>query len=262
MPRPPGRIASDGSPYPSRSDPTFERDVRAMFTHIARGYDWFDHIASLGGDLLWRPRALWDVDRFRAGGVPRTILDIGCGPGDLTVLAAHHYSGSRVVGIDITPAMLRRARSRRLPDADGRRLDWGEASAFRLPFPSGAFDLVMSAFVIRNLPRLPDAFAELRRVVAPGGTLLTLEITEPSSPRFRALFHAYFDSFVPWLGAAVGSEGPYRYLPESLRALPDRRTLVALLGRAGFERIETRLQSLGIVTSFLARAPGPPAIVA
>lgn len=227
-----------------------------MFTHIARGYDWFDHIASLGNDFFWRPRALWDADRFRHGRVPRRVLDVGCGPGDLSALAAHHYPGSRVVGVDVTRAMLRRAFDRPRPQGDAARLDWAEATALRLPFPDRAFDLVMSAFVVRNLPRLPEALAELRRVVAPGGTLLTLEITEPASKRFRALFHAYFDSFVPWLGAAVGSEGPYRYLPESLRSLPDRRTMLELLGIAGFGRVEAIPQSLGIVTSYLAEAPG------
>ncbi|MCI4357444.1 MAG: ubiquinone/menaquinone biosynthesis methyltransferase [Thermoplasmata archaeon] len=251
----PGRKASDGSPYPDRSDPSFERDVRAMFAHIARGYDWFDHVASLGNDLFWRPRALWDVDRFRDGRIPRSILDVGCGPGDLSILASHHFPGSRVVGVDVTPAMLSRARARRVPAADGRRLHWGEATALRLPFRTGTFDLVMSAFVVRNLPRLPDAFSELRRVVAPGGTLLTLEITEPAAAWFGSLFHAYFDTFVPWLGAAVGSEGPYRYLPESLRTLPARSAMLALLHRAGFDRVETRPQSLGIVTSYLAQAP-------
>ena len=253
-----GRKASDGSPYPNRSDPTFERDIRAMFTHIAKGYDWFDHVASLGNDFFWRPRALWDVDRFRHARTPKRILDIGCGPGDLSALAAHHYPRSRALGVDVTRAMLLRAKQRRRSSSDALRLEWAEATALRLPFPSAAFDLVMSAFVVRNLPRLPDALAELRRVVAPGGTLLTLEITEPTSELFRTLFHAYFDTFVPWLGAAVGSEGPYRYLPESLKTLPDRRAMIDLLHRAGFARVEAVPQSLGIVTSYLAEAPGTP----
>jgi demethylmenaquinone methyltransferase/2-methoxy-6-polyprenyl-1,4-benzoquinol methylase len=230
-----------------------------MFTHIAVGYEWFDHIASLGSDLFWRPRALWDADRFRRGRPPRAILDVGCGPGDLSRLAAHHYRQSRVVGIDVTRAMLRRARALAKSYPGTLRIGWGEATALRLPFPSGSFDLVMSAFVVRNLPRLPEALAELRRVVAPGGTLLTLEITEPGPDWFRSVFHAYFDSFVPWLGAAVGSEGPYRYLPESLRTLPDRPAMLGLLRQAGFDRVEAHPQSLGIVTSYLAGTPGPPA---
>ncbi len=83
---------------------------------------------------------------------------------------------------------------------------------------------------------------------------MTLEITEPIDPRFRDLFHAYFDRVVPWLGAAVRSAGPYRYLPESLKSLPSREEMLRLFGAVGFSRTEAQPQSMGIVTTFLAEA--------
>jgi demethylmenaquinone methyltransferase / 2-methoxy-6-polyprenyl-1,4-benzoquinol methylase len=253
---PPDRTAPDGSPYPDRTRPTFERDVRAMFTHIARRYDWFDHVASLGNDFLWRPRALWDLDRFRSEGPVRRVLDVGCGTGDLARLAAHHFPGAAVAAVDFTRAMLRRADARTARGPGRPRISFIEGSVLGLPFSSGSFDVAMSAFVVRNLPRLDGAFRELRRVLRPGATLLTLEITEPVHPRFRALFHQYFDTVVPFLGGLVGSAGPYRYLPESLRHLPDRAGMTALLQAAGFDRVDARPQSMGIVTTYLARA-GP-----
>lgn len=224
-----------------------------MFTHIARRYDWFDHVASLGSDFVWRPRALWDLERFREGRPVGALLDVGCGTGDLTRLAARRFAPRRVVGVDFTRAMLERAQLER-----GAATTYAEASALALPFRSGVFDVAMSAFVVRNLPRLPDAFAELGRVLAPGGTLLTLEITEPTSPRVRELFHTYFDTVVPFLGGLVRSAGPYRYLPESLRHLPDRTGMIELLHSAGFSRVEARPQSMGIVTSYLAGRPEGP----
>ncbi len=223
-----------------------------MFTHIARRYDWFDHMASLGGDYLWRPRALWDLERFREGRRTSRILDIGCGTGDLGVLAAHRFPSAEVVSADFTAAMLARAAQRDDLRSMRNRFSFSRASALHLPFQSGTFDVVMSAFVVRNLPRLADAFGELRRVLAPQGTLLTLEITEPVSPRFRQLFHAYFDRVVPWLGAVVKSAGPYRYLPESLRYLPDRNGMLQLFETTGFSSAVVRPQSLGIVTAYLA----------
>jgi len=254
-----GRTAPDGSPYPERGQASFEREVRAMFTHIAHGYDWFDHVASLGQDLLWRPRALWDLDRFRAGRVPRTILDVGCGPGSLTYLTAQHYATARVVGADFTKAMVAEATRRPMRPGVAGRVRFARASASTLPFRDGTFDVAMSAFVARNLPDLGAAFRELARVLGPGGTLLTLEITEPVVPSIRRGFHAYFDNFVPALGRLVGSEGPYTYLPESLRHLPDRAGMIALLRASGFDRVEAAPQSMGIVTSYLASVPeGPP----
>jgi demethylmenaquinone methyltransferase / 2-methoxy-6-polyprenyl-1,4-benzoquinol methylase len=256
MPEPdaPSRRATDGSPYPDRTGPSFERDVRAMFAHIAERYDWFDHVASLGNDFLWRPRALGQLDRFRARGPIRRVLDVGCGTGDLARLVARRYPTAHVVGADFTAPMLANARRRGVRAPEGDRVDLARANALHLPFADGSFDLVTNAFVARNLSDLLRALTEMRRVLRPGGVLLTLEITEPASPFFGSLFHAYFDQVVPWMGAAVASEGPYRYLPESLRSLPSRSEFVRLLGRAGFGRTVARPQSFGIVTTFLAEA--------
>ncbi|HTT25663.1 MAG TPA: class I SAM-dependent methyltransferase, partial [Thermoplasmata archaeon] len=213
MPAADGPTASDGSPLPERGRPTYERDVRAMFAHIARGYEGFDHLASVGQDYLWRPRALWDLDRFRAG-APAVgwVLDLGCGTGELTRLTLRHYRGCRVVGADFTPEMLRRAAAA-LPPKDRDRAPLVRATARRLPFRDGRFDLVVSGFVARNLPDLAGALGEIRRVLAPGGSAMVLDITGPSDPFFRKMFLAYFDTVVPMLGAAVGSRGPYTYLP-------------------------------------------------
>ncbi len=252
----PRRAAPDGSPFPDRRDPGFERDVRRMFSHIARRYEWFDHVASLGSDLVWRPRALWDLDRFRAGGPVRRILDLGCGTGELTRRVARHFPTATVVGVDFTTAMLAAARRRTAGAAGRERIAYGRATAMRLPFPDGSFDLATNAFLARNLLDLDAALAEMRRVLRPGGVLLTLEITEPVAPAVGALFHAYFDHVVPWLGAAVDSAGPYRYLPESLHRLPPRPAFRQALRRAGFGRIALVPQSLGIVTTFLAEADG------
>jgi demethylmenaquinone methyltransferase/2-methoxy-6-polyprenyl-1,4-benzoquinol methylase len=259
MPEPEGRTASDGSPYPDRRRPGFEREVRAMFTHISQRYEWFDHVISMGQDYLWRPRALWDLDRFRAGRPVERVLDVGCGTGELTRLAAHHFPRAEVVGVDFTRAMIDKAVERTGGTGVGPRVRYVRASALHLPFALGRFDLVMSAFVARNLPRLPDAFREMVGALSPGGSILTLEITEAPSEFVRSNFHAYFDRVVPWLGAAVHSAGPYRYLPESLRHLPGREEMVQLLRDAGCVRVAAPYQSMGIVTAYLGEAGGGPA---
>jgi demethylmenaquinone methyltransferase/2-methoxy-6-polyprenyl-1,4-benzoquinol methylase len=151
--------------------------------------------------------------------------------------------------------MLRNARIRTARDARAPRIRYVRADALHLPFADHSFDLVLSGFVARNLPNLPQAFAEFRRVLRPGGTVLTLEITEPEDRLVGDLFHAYFDHVVPWLGAAFQSAGPYRYLPESLRYLPDRAGMFGIMEGAGFVRPFAATQSMGTVTGYLAAVP-------
>jgi demethylmenaquinone methyltransferase/2-methoxy-6-polyprenyl-1,4-benzoquinol methylase len=228
-----------------------------MFSEIAEGYEAFDHVASLGQDLLWRPRALWALRRFRRGQPEvRTALDVGCGTGELTRLFAREFPGSSVVGADFTGPMLTSAARRTRGARASARIGFTRASVGALPFAPSSFDVAVSAFVARNLPDLDHAFRELRRVLRPGGTLLTLEITEPPSRLVAGLFHAYFDSVVPWLGAAIGRAGPYRYLPESLRSLPPREKMLERMRGAGFGRATAVPQSGGIVTTYLAEASG------
>lgn len=97
----------------------------------------------------------------------RRILDLGCGKGRFArVLTAR---GARVVGLDVSPAMLAAAR------ASG--LDCVLGSARRLPFASGSFDAAIAVEVFEHLePRaIDDACDELRRVLRPGGSFVLVD---------------------------------------------------------------------------------------
>ena len=223
-----------------------------MFTRIAGQYSLVDHLTTFGLDLLWRPESLWLLDR-RGLPPPRRILDLGCGPGDLSFELARHFPRATILAMDFTPAMLERARQHRAPPPSP---SFGLADAQALPFKDSTFDLVTSAFLIRNLPRLREGVGEMRRVLRPGGSLLALEVGEPPSPWFSPLFHAYFDRVVPMIGRMFGTEAPYRYLSTSLRSLPPREQVLQMLSRLGFVDGSAHLLTGGIVTAFLARAPG------
>ena len=99
---------------------------------------------------------------------------------------------------------------------------------------------------------LPAAFAELGRVVSPGGPVALLDITEPSNPALRRLFRNYFSRAAPALGAVTGNAEAYRYLVGSLAHLPPPDEMLGLLGDAGFDRASARPITGGIITLFTA----------
>jgi len=95
------------------------------------------------------------------------VLDVGCGTGVVAVTAAR--LGARVTGLDLTPALLERAREN--ARIAGVEVDWREGDAEFLPFQDAAFDVVLSQFGHMFAPRPEVAIAEMLRVLKPGGTI-------------------------------------------------------------------------------------------
>ena len=210
-----------------------------MFDSVARRYDLLNDVLSLGLDRWWRREAV----RAVAAHPGDLVLDLGCGTGRLGGLLA---TRCRVVGVDVSGEMLRLARR-----AAGRVLPV-QGSAFHLPFRDAAFDRAVSGFVLRNLDDLPAAFEELARVLAPGGTIALVDITEPRHPLFRRLFDGYFRRAAPAIGRLAGQASAYRYLVGSLAQLPPPDALVELLQGAGLAEATARPLSGGMVTLFTA----------
>ena len=107
------------------------------------------------------------VDETLAGG-PRSVLDLGCGTGAITIELERRTQDVRLAGADGDPEVLARAREKAGP---GSRIEWVESLAQELPFEDGSFDRVVTALVFHHL--VPEvkraALAEARRVLAPGG---------------------------------------------------------------------------------------------
>lgn len=102
-------------------------------------------------------------------GRPLTVLDVGCGDGAYTRLAADLPGGHRVIGVDWAAAPLRRAK--------GLGLALVRGGLDRLPFASGSVDVVILSEVIEHLVDTDEALAELHRVLRPGGHLI---VTTPN----------------------------------------------------------------------------------
>lgn len=104
------------------------------------------------------------------------VLDLACGDGVYSVwLAERVGAGGEVVGVDIAPAYLQRARQHAAASGLDARISFRQGDIARLPFPDDAFDLAWCAHSLYSLPDPVAALRELRRVVRPGGVVAILE---------------------------------------------------------------------------------------
>lgn len=153
-------------------------------------------------------------------------------------------SQARIVGADFSHAMLQRAsqKSRTVQAAP----NWIEADALSLPFPSGQFDLVTSAFGFRNLADYDAGLREIVRVLSPMGECGILDFGEPTG-LFGSVYRIYFTQFLPRIGAMIsGVRGPYAYLPASVERFPSPEEMIQRMKAAGFAEASWTPYTAGI----------------
>jgi demethylmenaquinone methyltransferase / 2-methoxy-6-polyprenyl-1,4-benzoquinol methylase len=215
-----------------------ERRIRRVFEAVARRYDLMNDLMSLGIHRLWK-RTLVRMAAPRAG---QCIVDLAGGTGDVAALMA---APDRLVLVcDPSLPMMQAGRSR--SHRGQRDVQWLAGTGEALPLADASVDTLTIAFGIRNVTRIPDALAEVRRVLAPGGRFLCLEFSTPWAP-VRPLYNLFSFAVIPRLGALV-AQAPeaYHYLVESIRRFPDQRAFAALIEAAGFENVSYRNLSAGI----------------
>ena len=131
---------------------------RLKMTWMAGDYDLFSRFMEKDAEVFYR----------RLGVAPGTrLLDVGCGAGQLALIAAR--AGARVTGCDISTNWLEKARERAA--AEGLSVDFEEGDAEELPYADGQFDAVVSLVGAMFAPRPQLVAAELTRVCRAGGMI-------------------------------------------------------------------------------------------
>lgn len=224
-------------------------DNRRMFDAIARRYDLMNAVLSLGLDRAWRRLAVSHLAP-RPGG---TYLDIGCGTGDMGVEIVRRCPAAHVVGLDPAERMLDVGRSKIAAAGLDASIAFSVGDATALPFGDAEFAGVVTAFCIRNVADRLAAMREMRRVLAPGGRVVILELSVPASRLLAAGHRLYNRYLVPIAGRLIArSRTAYQYLVDSVADFPRADQVLDMLTRAGFDAVTARPVHGGIVTIFTA----------
>jgi len=207
------------------------RAVQDMFDAIAPRYDMVNRIMTFRLDVRWRKTTV------RALALPSgaLVLDLASGTGDFC--RELQRQGLRALSFDFSYGMLA---------ADTSEAPRTQADALRLPLRDASVQGVTCGFALRNFVDLRSFFAEVARVIAPGGRVALLDVSVPTNPLIRFGNSIYFGRIVPKIGGLL-SDGPaYRYLPRSVSYLPPPRELSEMLAAVGFSDVQHQQLSGGL----------------
>ena len=221
--------------------------VRDMFDRISPSYDRMNLLMSMGRDGRWRRLGV-RASRAQPGDA---ALDVCCGTGDFAVELRRAVGPSgRVVGLDFSPQMLEMARRK------SSAVEWLQGDALALPFADGEFAAACVGFGVRNLSDHRRGFAEMARVVRPGGRVVCLEMSTPPAP-IRPFSQLWTDRGVPVLGRIVARDPEaYRYLPASVHRFPAAPELAEIMRDAGLADVGYRRLMMGVVALHVGTVPG------
>ena len=219
--------------------------VADVFHSVAAKYDLMNDLMSFGIHRLWKRFAI-DCAGLRPA---QKVLDLAGGTGDLTARFSR-IVGERgeVVLADINDSMLKVGRDKLRNQGLVDNIRYVQANAEALPFPDNHFDLITIGFGLRNVTDKDKALASMFRVLKPGGRLLVLEFSKPTSELMAKLYDLYSFHILPKMGKLVTRDSDsYQYLAESIRMHPDQDTLKGMMETVGFESVDYFNLTQGVV---------------
>lgn len=218
--------------------------TRGIFDRIARRYDLLTALLSLGQHARWK-RLAAEACRLPPEGM---ALDVCAGTGDIGLDIERR--GGQAVALDFSGSMLRMARGRKRR----RRLAVVQADALCLPFARDAFHAAVVGFGLRYAASVPALLSEMARVVRPGGWVVSLETSQPTSLLVRVPYRLYLELVITVAGL-FSQRAAYRYLLRTIVAFSPADWVAERFREAGLEDIVTTPLLLGAAAIHAGRVP-------
>ena len=236
-------------PYNSEGEKA--KQVEQMFDSIAPAYDFMNRAMTMGIDRWWRRVAVRMVRKTQ----PQLILDVATGTGDFAIDLYRKIKPEQVVGIDLSQGMLDVARKKIEKHNLNDAITVQQGDCLALPFDDGSFNAVTVAFGVRNFEHLLQGYQQMYRVLKPGGMLCVIELSTPRNLVIKWFYDLYTLHIIPWMGSLKsGDRSAYRYLPQSIAAVPQGEDMLAIMREAGFVDCKVKRMTFGTCSIYTGNA--------
>ena len=227
------------TPHPTLTERYATPEAKPAFVNrlFDRGADYYDGIVNWGFLHSGSSYRRWVQKRY--GLKPgHHVLDVACGTGLVAVEAARILgSAKNITCLDPSAGMLAVAR-KKIPAT------FVQGRAESLPFPDGSFDFLTMGYALRHVMDLETTFREYHRVLRPGGTVLILEVTKPSTAFGNFFFRLYFGRIYPALTQLFTRSRDARemmaYYWETMDACVPPADVLAAMRAAGFTDVKRK----------------------
>lgn len=225
-----------------------KKQVEKMFDTISSNYDGLNRVISFGIDVKWRKKVVAIVAKTS----PKQVLDIATGTGDLAINLAQ-TGATKIIGLDLSEGMLAVGKKKIAQKDLSGKIEMVQGDSEALPFSDNSFDAITVAFGVRNFETLEKGLEEIYRVLRPGGIFVVLETSVPTKFPFRQGYNFYTQNLLPLIGKLFSEDkDAYSYLSESAAAFPYGENFNNILKETGFNRVESKPQTLGVATIYTA----------
>ncbi|KGX87966.1 demethylmenaquinone methyltransferase [Pontibacillus litoralis] len=226
--------------------------VHHVFEKVYQRYDKMNSIISFQRHKKWRKDVMKRMNVQQGD----TALDVCCGTGDWTIALSNEVgSKGHIVGLDFSQNMLSIGRKKK-EDLHLRNTEFIHGDAMELPFEDNSFDFVTIGFGLRNVTDYLKVLTEMARVVKPGGKVVCLETSQPTTFGYRQAYYFYFRYIMPLFGKLFAkSYKEYTWLYESAKDFPDQKQLKALFEQANLTNVQVKSYTGGVAAMHMGEKP-------
>ena len=212
-----------------------------VFNSVFNKYDIMNDLMSLGIHRLWKQRLIEWMKPKKGD----RLIDMAAGTGDIANAFLRRIKNQGYVScVDPNKLMIEQGK-KKLRYLNN--IEWYISSAENLPFKDNVFDIYSVSFGVRNFSDTQKALREAHRVLKSGGRFICLEFSKVENEILNKIYQTYSKT-IPFLGKyIVGESEPYDYLIKTIDEFYDQESFKNLILNNGFNNVEYRNLSGGIV---------------